>query len=343
LYSYAVSYVFLPLYLLLASFYFHRIGKLSFRTLLWSWLIFLLFAVPVVVLILVNHFDIPSIVTPFFTIPDFVLQPRYQTALNASRYRGIGAVVSNLSTLFQQLVFQKDGWVESSVDGYGYGYLFSFPLAVIGFVVSCIQSIKSRGKTVPEMIFILWFVAGVCTVSVLDPVFHRINILFLPLVFFAAAGASVIWKWYRLAGALLIFIYCLSFFSFLFTYFTFYAQLISYRYSFTYDAIIRSVTEDVPGTICITDQNFIMPEIRTLYALRYSPLVFADEVEYAKKNSFYLHVKHFGRFFFHVPSCPSEGVQAYIVQRGELPEEKRIGYTKSMFGNFEVWIDASLP
>ena len=187
LYTYAMSYLIIPVFLVLVLPYLLYCRKITFKHLMIMGVPLALLALPLLLFLWVNSQGIGSMKLGPFTIP---LLPYY---------RGDDITLSHIFLSPQQIIksmFFNDYLGYSAYDGFYTLYPISIPFAVIGLVVCIKRSIQAvRQKHMDLHVFILaflfaFFVQGRLMNGEMANI-NQINCVFFPLWFLVMAG--IIW------------------------------------------------------------------------------------------------------------------------------------------------------
>lgn len=211
LYCYATIWLILPFLLLFQLVYAFRCGKLSFDRYLAAFVLILgLLAVPLFLFLLINMAGFPEITTRFLSIPKLL------------SYRGGEYTVENLGTHvlgFLKMFFtQKDWCIWNAVPGYGYYYLFSWPLIVLGFVRAGRETVRGWEKKefcISALFFVCFLLLVLEALLMRDVEMNKVNMLHLCVIFFCAFGIAELGNYAgeKITTALLA-LYLVSFFLF---------------------------------------------------------------------------------------------------------------------------------
>lgn len=180
LYSYALSYLMLPLFLLLALIYVILVRKFSFS----GWLVMALpmgiMAVPLILEQVVNLFGLEPFRLGVFTITRM-------DSYRASEFGGFS--LTSLGVALRD-IFVGDTWRHNSIPGYPNLYLPAIPLAVIGVCGVLRKLVVSvRGKKAAGPVFILlWFLAVLSVVCFIYPCINQVNSIFFAYAVLVTEG-----------------------------------------------------------------------------------------------------------------------------------------------------------
>ena len=187
LYTYALSYIIIPVFLILTCAYLCFLKRIKFGQVLFLFVPLSLLAVPLLLMILVNKGVIPEI-QGIFTIPLLHFYRGSEVSFNniIHNFYIIVTVLSfeNPNIYGNQLLF-------NAIPYFGTVYYFSMPFFVIGFVSSCKRffcSVKKRKFNV-NIVFVIWFWSVLfCQLLILYPNINKSNAIFVPMLYFITAG-----------------------------------------------------------------------------------------------------------------------------------------------------------
>jgi len=319
-YAYATAYLVVPLFLLFAFPYIlhHAQSKIPRRTVFLSLGVFFLLALPIALYVIINHWKLQSIATPLFTIPRLPGTPRIEVA--TIFWQGHQSLHTNIAALGRLLLNQYDGWVESTLPQFGICYFFPTVLFLFLGILATVPKKNMLRSYQPVAFLYAWVLAALLLGMVMHVAIHRMNILYIALILFTAAGLSVLRRWPKTTWVIIV-SYVLLFVAFSLTYFGQHARMIADRYDADFDDAITFASQHVQGNICVTTTNIEMPDIRTLYALKMDPHLYADVV-YANPKEVARTARSFNRYYFGIGYCPPD-TEAYVLRPDELIQISR--------------------
>lgn len=145
MYSYGSANIVIPVFLLLCVFFLMRDGILSIRQLFLCMLMFLLVCAPLFLFYFINVCKLPEIITPFFSVERFRSDHTASVFLSFSDLFLRGEGIKNIKELLLYLsVGVENGEYYTYMPGYWTFYVFTFPVTLIGFVVSLKRVRKGR-------------------------------------------------------------------------------------------------------------------------------------------------------------------------------------------------------
>ena len=187
LYTYALSYIIIPLFLFWLLIYLISLKKVKLLQVFILSVPIVILAVPLLLMILVNKGYVPEF-QGIFTIPQLHF------------YRGdevsFTNVIDNLYIFIAILSFDNvrifgDQLYFNAAPYFGTVYYFSIPFFVIGIISSFkkfMQSVKKRLFDL-NIVFVLWFWSVIiCQLLILYPNINKSNAVFVPVFYFITEG-----------------------------------------------------------------------------------------------------------------------------------------------------------
>ena len=223
-------------------------------------------------------------------------------------------IPENFETLKNILIYQKDGLFSNSAGKVGVLYFISIPLAIIGLF---------REKRALDGFMLVQLMAAFALGCLISANINRINIIYIPLIYFAARGAEFICSRWKIAKITVLAIYAAMFLSFENYYFTDYAKTIPYYFCDGLESAVEAV-ENKEGTVYLPDNVF---HSQIMYASKISPFEYAETVEYKYYPAAYLKAKSFGRYVFDFDSANIDENAIYIIS----PYQSKEQFEKSGF------------
>ncbi len=294
LYTYAISYMVVPLTLGLFVLYI-LISKTKFnlKTALISTFILFVMALPLILFLLVNEGYINEITTSFISIPKLI------------GYRVSEVSLSNLFSLTSYynlyvIIFrQTDGLIWNSTS-YGMFYLISSPLIVIGFIkilFNILKDIKNKVFSY-NLLILLGFIASIfISILISWQNINKVNCIHIFTLIFITLGAEFILsllnkKFIYIAFSL---IYLFNFANFINYYSTDYNNEISNVFrAGVYEATQFVNEEDF--NLIVVDTSIFYPQI--LFADKTDIYEYQESVVYTNYPSSFLSVSSFTKYKF---------------------------------------------
>ncbi|MDK2895901.1 MAG: hypothetical protein PWP04_21 [Candidatus Atribacteria bacterium] len=338
LYSYGTAYFFVPIFLLVVSSYllFHK--KIRTTNFLLSGGIFLIAALPILLFLAINIFKLNSISTPWFSIPRLPAAPRFSAVSSIFSSQFITNSIYNLGNfLWLLFVTQNDGLIWNCIPEYGYMFLFSVPFLFFG-IFHLIRENRGGKKFNRQFIILAWFFVATIMAFVTSININRINVIFLPVIYFIAIGISYIKKNAEIFFRYLIILYALFFGLFTYTYFFVYPESAGPAFFESLDEAIQYATEKAPPDEPIYVTSKInMPYIFILFYQKIDPNLFCKSVVYSDPEAPFRWVESFDCYLFGVQADHFPG-QVYILHNSEKEFFDNPYFAIERFKNYSVAI-----
>lgn len=212
LYTYAVSYLILPVFLAIILIYALVTKRISWWELFSFALPLGILALPLILMLAINQGIIGEISTGFFSIPKMWF------------YRGgefsLGHIIQNLNIF--EIIFSHDFLSYNANAKYGTMFYFSVPLVILGFGLAVRhtylwtrQDWQTRkfasGFSLDAIMVVFCLVNFACAMILDGPNINRINAIYVPLFYFLAI--AIVWLYRRWRWSLAVFavLYFISF------------------------------------------------------------------------------------------------------------------------------------
>jgi 4-amino-4-deoxy-L-arabinose transferase and related glycosyltransferases of PMT family len=183
LYSYALSYVILPVFLVLSVVYLFVVKSITVKNLVAMAVPLFLFALPLLLMIMVNLGMIDEIRTSFITIPKLM------------GYRGGEISMSNIGASLEYIadVFTTDEGSFGSSDNFYVIYMMSLPFTALGLWISvreAIRSIKEKRVELRALMVFVFVAVMACMMLLARPTIYKANAVYIALIIFTIIGIS---------------------------------------------------------------------------------------------------------------------------------------------------------
>ena len=337
LYTYAVMWLVVPIIVGCQILY----ALLSKKARVTSWtigfvLLLLLFALPLILLILVNQGFLPEINTPWLSVPEMFGWRSGELLL-----RNLIRPNSYLQ-LFELLFWQTDGTVYGSFSGYGLYYLFSAPVILYGLFTS-VQNIARAflaRQYVPEFFMLLWLFAAVLLSLLLSEInINRINALHLPLIYYCVVGLRRVINLPRKAiGGGLIALYSASFLAFSIHYFGSGQQPLAGEFQ-------PEIRQALSYAESLTDETIVWRNsaryTKILFYTKLDPAVYHETARYENPDDPTPYA--FSRFVIESPDEAELGARLYLINSADSARYLSAGYVIRSFQSCSVvWLPGTL-
>lgn len=328
LYLYGTAYVVVPVFILLTVIALRLFWKTTWSTLGLSAIVAFVTGLPIALYVLINQFQWNSIVLPFLSIPRLSGVPRFQTV--SSVFGGDGSeIIRNLTDFWRLLLWQDDGHIWNSLPGYGLLYLIGLPFVIVGLLIAIHRVWTNRGKD-PLIFLLAWLFSSIVLAALQSVNVNRINIVFLPLIFFCALGVQAAGSTGRFVRNGLIGIFLIFFLFFTHTYFTWYKTEAADDFFTGLGPAIETAVAVTDDPICVTDR-VNMPYIFALFYSKSDPREFSETVHYDNPGAEFQWAQSFGRFTFGLQRCTDQEYGAYVIHKDEIESYRNESYDLRIF------------
>ena len=334
LYSYAVSYIILPLFLGSMVIYLLRIRKMNWKQLICLAFPLALLAVPLLLMLAVNNGMIDEIKTRFISVP------------RLDSYRGsefsLKNIIANLrfdeNNLFYS-IFVRDRLIYNEIPSFGSVYYFNIPFIIYGFILTVKQALGAmREKRFTMNVAVLFLFVSVFAVILLLPYanVNRACALFFPLIYFLTAGICEILRKWKTAAFLYWGLCFLMVLSFVCCYFADFPKDLANELSVTSVDDLKNALdfaeERNTGEAPVTIYGLSNPYIYTILVKDIDPFTFND-----KKVMNGSGIEAVGNYQFYVRDVSPERVYLFRTN-GWVPEEiRQQDFNLKEFGTVTVY------
>jgi len=334
LYTYGISYAFIPIFLLATVFILLRFGILTIKQVVIGLVTLFICSLPIILFVIINLLGLNSIHLGPVTIPHMPTLSRFQQEGAMFKSNWFDTLIGYANGLIRLLVFQDDYRARNIFHPYGYFYGITFPLAILGIWTLARTMQRQR---VEKFLWFSWLGASVI-LGMLEPVIvNRINIIFIPLIGFIAYFLYWLGTSFRAAMPIVIISLLATFSIFTYNYHGDKYKIEAEKEFYTgLLPAIQFAQEDTNGPICITNYKVYMPYIFVLYTEKIPPAEFVNDVVYVGSASPLREARKLGRYTFGLENCGEDASSTYI-----LFYKEKIGhpkdYTKYWFNYFVVY------
>lgn len=211
LYTYAISYLIIPLFLVISVIYLIMKKEIKISNLLCLFIPVIILGIPLLLMLLIDKGVISNeIVSDYISIPKMWF------------YRGSEISLLNIKYFLIDIrnIFIGNSLVYNSISKYGTLYYISVPVCIFGFIILIYRIIKKSYDLLDLFMFILFIIVfGVC-LCVNDLNVNKCNAIYICLVYFIVVFLE--WLFTKKYRILLLVFMCLYFISFIsLTYFYF--------------------------------------------------------------------------------------------------------------------------
>ena len=304
LYTYASTYIVLPVMLTILVIYALARHYITIKQLIISGLVCMAVALPLAVFWIINIFKLPEIHTALFSVPRLTAMRSNSVFIPLNRHI-FGNVISNVGSLFSLLFSYPIKEVINVIDGFNIIYVFTFPLFLLGGFLSFKRAVRLK-STDYDFVMCAWFTGSFLLSILLHQNINRINVLFIPVIYFVTVGIRFLAEKQRemCANVLCMILAAAGLFV---QYYTGpeYRHQIGFEFMDGYGEAVRyadSLNKNI--VYCVDqfdDENVRGGYVLLMYYCEIDPVLFHKTVQYDYVDSEFRKAKSFDRYRFILP------------------------------------------
>lgn len=328
-YAYSTSYLFLPIYVLGTLGYLIYKKQISVKeAILYLGIVFIV-SLPIILYVIINMFNLNQITILNITIPKLKLN-RYESTTTIFSGKLIENCLQNLKNLALLLITQSDNLNWNALPAYGICYIVSIPFFIIGVRTSK----KEYSDNLYNQIIKIWMISSVILAMFCIININRINIIFLPCIYYVVLGIYQIIKKYEFVRPLVIIMYATLFSLFILEY-----SKQDFNEYLTFTSGVKELSDyckeaDSEQIYCY--YSFKEPYIYMLFYQEYDTNDFIKTVEHFRNDGKFDDIKAFGKYRFYLPKEINENSLVVV------PKNSNINYNleyknKLTINQFDVY------
>ncbi len=295
-YSYATSYIFIPIFLLLNLFYLVKNRYINIKHYILLFSITIIISFPMLLFAIINYFNLSEIKISNITIPRLDFN-RFDTVTIIKDKNIIFSMLNNLKDNILLLFQTSDDRILNSIKPYYTLYYISIPFIFIGFYY--LFKLKKENKI--YNIFINNIIASFILMIFVTKSIHRINCIWYVIIIIVLIGLINFLKEKFYLYSVLI-IYLLSFIFFINIYFNNYnKKLTILNNNGYYECLIYIKENKLKYDELIISDTMNLPYITYLYVNKINPYYYIKNREIENKNVEFQIVKKIGNVYFEEP------------------------------------------
>lgn len=313
-YAYGTSYLFLPIFVISLLIVLIKNKKIKIKQAIIFLGVVFLISLPIILMILINSFNLNELKIGMITIPR-MQSNRYETLTVLSSENILKTLLSNFTECMKIIIFQTDELISNAIKPYGITYIFSLPLAIVGMII-CFKR-----KNEINFVMNMWFLSALLLTFFVEPNINRINILWIPIIFYVSIGIYEIIANTKVLKWIVIAIYLVFFIKFEYAYFR---TDFTENYTF-YDKIENVIryTESMEADTIYFQYAFKEPYIYVLFYNKCNSKDFALTVKYKNDIKGFDSVISFGKYKFYLPKeIQDDRNFAYVMRANEEQKYK---------------------
>lgn len=344
MYSYAVSFFMVPVFLLAAAIVLVRSKLVKFRHVLLSGILYLLLAFPIYFTMFINVAGLETVSLPFVTMQYFTNSVRANDLLVYSD-SPLKQLIANIRSVIDVVLLQKqDHRLWNSIADFGTIYLCSIPVALLGFFICLRKAIREKDaeKKVPFVLLIIYVACSLFMGVFIDAVnVNRINVIFYSSIIFIGVGSYYLITWKKISTYIVSAVYGVLSVVFVSYYFTVWPlQIRNWFYADFLEALDYADTIDFDRCYITPDTQYDgsvdVSEILTLYELDIDISYFQGKTNVFDNRE----IPYKERYIYSNPASKKpvpEKNTVYIIKSEASPAYDFSGWTVKEFGRFSVF------
>ena len=338
LYTYALSYIMLPIFFLSLCAYLLYVKKITLKQIIITILPIFVLAIPLILLQIVNITGKGSIKLGPFTIP---MLYNYRVS-----EIGFGNIINNFTTknnIFK-LLFVADHNLFNSFTEFGTIYYVLIPFVLGGLIINIketVISLKHKEFSLRTVFLIQFVTIFLCLLVVSDLQLYKLNPLFIMLLTFGTDGILCVYNKKKILGNIVIGVLILSFIAFIIFYFRNINQKVEISFNSDVIPLVEYLEEHYPNKDIVLKTDAIQTYIYVLLGSKMSPYDFYNSAQIHRIGSA-LAVPKVGRYSF--ISSDAEKDKIYVIERTNNIDARKLleqleqeGFKRNIYNNFLIY------
>lgn len=335
-YAYGTAYLFIPVFAIPVLLYLLVNKRIKPLDAFFAAAVAILTALPVILFVIINTFDLDGMKYLCFTIPKLYVS-RHMEVTSIFSHEFLSASWENFKNTINILIEQEDGLIWNAESYYGINYVCSLPFTLVGLYISfrsrCFGNVF-RENHIP--IINIWFISSVVVALVVNPNINRLNILMIPFIIYSGIGTAYAADKLANVRKIIFVMYTCLFVSFCFKYFGEFQEKIKYSFFYSLSDAIEFAGGLEKDTIYVTDQ-INMPYIFTLFYDGENPNEYINTAIFSNRYSAFERVNSYGKYIFGIPEYYYvDENAAIIVDNSHLNEYDLNYYNIEQFDLYSV-------
>lgn len=313
-YAYGTSYFFLPVFIIPVLYILIKNKKIRVKDAIVWITITAIVALPIILYVFINTFNLNQINLPFITIPKLEVN-RYKEITSIFSKDFINISITNLIDGIKIIFFQTDNLPWNSLNNYGIIYLFSIIFTAIGIINAFIKNKWIEIKY--NFIFNVCFIISIILMIICSPNINRINIIWIPIIYYTIIGISIVIKSDKRFLIPIAIIYSIAFIMFSRQY----MNQNSDDY-ITFEGNLESTikyVESIDNKDIYITNDIKEPYIYVLFYTRYNTKDYINTVKYYNQGQEFEQVKSFGKYHFEdITDIKDSEKNVYVINKNEI-------------------------
>lgn len=344
LYSYALSYIMLPVFFIALCVYLLYTKKITFKQIVITIIPIFLLAIPLILVQIVNMFNKGTMKIGFFTVPQL-----YTYRISEI---GLSNILYNLNIFngnnFWQLLFSSDHNMFNCLKEFGTIYYVLIPFCIFGFILTIkesIESVKKKSFNVKTVFLIQFISITLCVLVFSDLQLYKLNPLFIMLLVFATEAIVWIYDKKHVIGYVIIAILIISFIIFEIFYFNNINDKLGVAFNKDFIPLVNYLEEKYPEKEIFMETDAIQQYIYLLLTKKMSPYEFIENMEMIQYIGGETEVVRVGRYRF--ITCKINKDTVYVLEENNAFRSKNVekikeileenGFKLEKYNNFLIY------
>lgn len=331
LYTYALTWIFVPAFLTLSSLYGIKCGRIKITKNIWTAVVILgLTALPLMMFVAVNIGILPEIKTQYFSIP--------RLAEFRSDELTFSNIAMNIRDLLRIYIKQNDYSLMNTIPYFGLYYLFVVPFMLLGgwrCLVDTVTDLRDK-KFGYDVFLLIWLLICAVTGIMRSMNAYRANVMNLAVLLLIAKGICwLCWKFReKWVHKSLVLLYVISFGLFEAYYFTAYQEEIKdiqkagLEQALMYAMELR--TENNAETIHVSDR---IPHPQILFYAKCPVEVFRSTVKWKNYPAKWVYAERFDCFVWDEEAMDGK---IFLISEQDIERYAKAGYHTEQFEAYGV-------
>lgn len=290
-YSYGTSYFFLPFFTIPMLIYLIHKNKINIKNSLIALIILIIIALPIIIMVIINTFDIPEMKLGIFTIPR-CKSNRYEEMTSVFSKDFLKSSLNNLISSLRLLIFQHDHELWHAMPVFGIYYVFSIPFTIYGIIKNFSKSVKYKNPIIN-----FWTISAFLMLCIVKPNVVRVNIIWMPLIMYTIIGIYDFINKSLKKQVIIASIYLCAFCIFIIKYFN---TEFGYPMFITNAKEIIEYLNDKEEKIYM-QYSFKEPYIYVMFYNKVEPEIFSKTAQFFEENRIFANVKTIKNYNFYLP------------------------------------------
>ncbi len=335
LYTYATAYAVVPIFVALVLLINWRIREVDKLHVILGLAIFAIVAAPMALFLIVNTAGLNPISLGPLTIPRYPVTPRYETQTLIRGSSQGETLVTNLATAGSLLWTQSDGFVQNTVEPYGYFYKLTFPLAILGIVV--LVNYLRQGSHLWEVSLLLAWIGASLVLAIMLPVnTNQFNVIFIPIIVCIALAVYWLGSLHPLILPLSLCALAIAFAGFTLTYHgAAYRDAANTEFRAGILPALQYAAQTTEGPICVGAASG--QYIYVLYLEHANPATYLPGMKFDDPLSPTRNVVSLDRYTFGVRNCTGSPPWTYVLSVADAPPRLGNRYDYKFFDHYVVY------